>query len=111
MENTENKIHQVSYFLVLLRIGPNHENGSQYWEDHIQFIELMIEENIVLLGGDWESGFDDIEGAYLLHTSSRSEAEQWASRDPLVIHKIYIAHVIEWRLVGINERAVDSRLK
>lgn len=107
----ENEIQQVPYFLVLLRIGSNHENGPQYWADHIQFIELMIKENIVLLGGDWETGFDDIEGAYLLFTSSRSEAEEWASRDPLVANKIYTASIIEWKLVGINERAIDPRLK
>jgi uncharacterized protein YciI len=70
----------------------------------------MVEQNVVLLGGSFESAVDGAEAAYLLHTSSAAEAEQWAARDPLVRSAAYKPRVVAWHLVGITIPAIDPRL-
>lgn len=111
MQNKENEIIQIPYFLVLLRIGPKYTEGPHYWDEHVRFIELMIDKNVVLLGGDLKNSFDNIEAAYLLYTQTQAEAEEWAARDPLVINNIYTARVLEWSLVGINVSAVHPQVR
>jgi hypothetical protein len=100
-------IPTVSYFLVLLRTGPNQAGVEADWEGHVAFVDSLVQENLVLLGGDLVPPLGDAAGAYLLHTRDRSEAEACARRDPLVRHGRVIPEVIEWRLVGINPRAID----
>ncbi len=46
----------------------------------------MAADNIVLLGGEFDNAIDGATAAYLLHTSSRADAEAWAAKDPLVSH-------------------------
>jgi uncharacterized protein YciI len=100
----------VTYYLVLLIPGANHAAGEQHYAAHVEFIDEMAAANAVLLGGDFEAAIDGAEAAYLLHTASRSEAEAWAARDPLVRHAVYRPKIVAWRLVGIAQRAIDPAL-
>ena len=71
----------------------------------------LIELDVVLLGGDVGSQVSCAEAAYLLHTATRQEAEAWAQKDPLVIHRYFVPEVVEWHLVGVNLGAVDPVLR
>ena len=41
---------------------------------------------------------------------SLATAEEWAARDPLMARGACRARIVRWDLVGINPRAIDSRL-
>ena len=97
----------VPYFLVLLSPGENAAAAPNYYEAHVEHIDAMAAENIVLLGGEFDHAIDGATAAYLLHTVSRAEAEAWAAKDPLVSHGAYRARVITWHLVGITPGAID----
>jgi uncharacterized protein YciI len=97
----------VPYFLVLLSPGENAAAAPKYYEAHIEFVDAMAAANIVLLGGDFEDAIDGATGAYLLHASSRAEAEAWAAKDPLISHGAYRARIVTWHLVGITRGAID----
>lgn len=104
------QIQTVAYYLVLLRPAANHAEADAHFADHVSFIEDMDAANLVLLGGDFEGAVHGADAAYLLHTASRAEAEEWAARDPLIRSGAYSAHIVDWHLVGIAPRAVDPRL-
>ncbi|HEU4431707.1 MAG TPA: YciI family protein [Myxococcota bacterium] len=103
-------IPTVPYFLVLLLPDRNHAAASAYFAAHVEFIDAMTEQKAVLLGGSFESPVDGAEGAYLLHTATAAEAEQWAAQDPLVVNAVYKPRVVAWHLVGISAAAIDPRL-
>lgn len=100
----------VPYFLVLLMPDRNHAAASEHFGEHVAFIDTMTEKSVVLLGGSFESPVEGAEAAYLLHTSSAFEAEQWAARDPFVMNAVYKPRVVAWHLVGISVPAIDPRL-
>lgn len=102
-------IQTVPYHLVLLRPAKRLE-GDAHFAAHVSFIEEMSAANVVLLGGDFEDSIDGADGAYLLHTASPAEAEDWAARDPLISSGAYSARVVPWHLVGIAPAAIDPRL-
>jgi hypothetical protein len=104
-------IPTVIYFLVLLRAGPNRDSPEPPWGAHVAFIDTLTELDVVLLGGDLGSAVAGAEGAYLLHTATRQEAETWARKDPLVVDRYYVPEVVEWHLVGINLGAIDPDLR
>ena len=104
-------IPTVTYFLVLLHPGSNRGTAEPPWNEHVAFIETLIELDVVLLGGDVGSQVSCAEAAYLLHTATRQEAEAWAQKDPLVIHRYFVPEVVEWHLVGVNLGAVDPVLR
>jgi len=97
----------VPYFLVLLSPGENAAAAPSYFGAHVEHIDVMAAANIVLLGGEFDNAIDGASAAYLLHTSSRAEAEAWAAKDPLVSHGAYRARVVKWDLVGITPGAID----
>lgn len=103
-------IQSVAYYLVLLRPAANHAEVGAHFAAHVSFIEEMDTANVVLLGGDFEVAVDGADAAYLIHTSSRAEAEDWAGRDPLIRSGAYSAHIVAWHLVGIAPEAIDPRL-
>ncbi|MBZ2194936.1 YciI family protein [Occultella gossypii] len=103
-------IATVSYFLVLLRRAPDAAAAEPPWEEHIAFIDTMVSHGVVLLGGDLDPPVAGAEAAYLLHTSTRAEAQAWAGRDPLVRQGSYGPDVVEWRLVGIALNAIHPAL-
>lgn len=100
-------IPTVTYFLVLLHAGPDRDTAEPPWSAHVAFIDTMIELDVVLLGGDFGNPVAGAEAAYLLHTSTRQEAETWAHKDPLVLHRSYVPEIVEWHLVGVNLGAID----
>jgi len=100
-------IPTVPYFLILLQPGPNRAAEPEHRAAHIAFIETMEAANVVLLGGEFDSLLDGAQAAYLLRASSRSEAEEWAARDPLIVEKVFQARAVTWHLVGIAATAID----
>jgi uncharacterized protein YciI len=105
------EIPTVAYYLVLLRAAPDRDATEPPWSAHVAFVDTLIELDVVLLGGDLGSPVAGAEGAYLLHTSTRQEAEAWAHKDPLVVHRYFVPEVVEWHLVGVNLGAIDPVLK
>ena len=98
------------YYLVLLRPGARHDRAAELLDEHIAFVDSMIEAEVVLLGGDFGHPIGAAASAYLLHTASLAEAERWAALDPFVHGVAYEAAVVHWDLVGINLGAVDPAL-
>lgn len=105
------EIPTVTYYLVLLRKGPDQGATEPPWRAHVAFIDSLVQLDVVLLGGDFGSPVAGAEAAYLLHTPTRQEAEKWAHKDPLVLHRYYVPEVVEWHLVGVALGAVDPVLK
>jgi hypothetical protein len=66
---------------------------------------------VVLLGGDLASPVAGADAAYLLHTSTRQEAEACAHEDPLVRHRYYVPEIVEWHLVGVNLGAIHPDIR
>jgi uncharacterized protein YciI len=112
MSTTPNasEVPVVPYFLVLLVPGPNHAAAAEHFAAHVEFIDAMAAANVVLLGGAFKPTIAGAEGAYLLHTASMAEAEEWASKDPLVGNAVYTPRIVTWNLVGIARGAIDPAL-
>jgi uncharacterized protein YciI len=108
--SSETEIATVPYHLVLLIPDRDHARAADHFASHVTFVEEMEAAGVVLLGGDLDAPVEGAEGAYLLHTPTRAEAEAWAARDPLVQHRAYRAHVVTWHLVGISTAAIDPAL-
>lgn len=103
-------IQIVPYYFVMLHPAGKHVEADAHFAAHVSFIEEMTAANVVLLGGDFEAPVDGADGAYLLHTASRTEAEDWAAHDPLIRSGAYSARVVAWHLVGIAPGAINPRL-
>lgn len=101
-------IQTITYYLVLLRPSANHDEAGAHFAAHVSFIDELDTAHVVLLGGDFEVPVDGADAAYLLRTASRSEAEDWAARDPLVRSGAYSAYVVAWHLVGIAREAIED---
>lgn len=100
----------VPYFLVLLEASTNRKQEEKYRIQHMEFIDSMIEQNKVLLGGSLGTGLKEMEGAYLSNVRTYAQAEEWALKDPYFEHNVYRAHIIQWDLVGIDKNAIDPLL-
>jgi uncharacterized protein YciI len=100
----------VPYFLVLLELVGDAAAVDEHSADHVTFVDQMIAENVVLLGGGFDGGLDGAIGAYLLRTPSLAIAKEWAARDPLMARGACRARIVRWDLVGINPHAIDPRL-
>ena len=81
-------IPTVTYFLVLLHPAPDQVTADPPWSAHVAFIDSLVELDVILLGGDFGSSVAGAEAAYVLHTSTRQEAETWTHKDPLVLHRV-----------------------
>ena len=106
----EPEIPTIPYYLVLLTRSKRFAESEVPFAAHVEFIGEMTAASVVLLGGDLDPPIDGADGAYLLHTASRAEAESWAARDPLVSSGAYAARLIAWHLVAIAPSAIDPRL-
>jgi uncharacterized protein YciI len=96
------------YVLVFLRGGANIEAGELHAEAHTAFIDSLIRQNLVLLGGAFAEPVGDVHAAYLLRCSGAEEARAIAAQDPFVVHDALRPDCVEWALVGINPRAIDA---
>lgn len=97
-----------AYVLVILRSGENESEYGAFDVAHRAFIEDLIEDNRILLGGAFAAIAGDLEAAYVLRVDSTSEARAIANSDPFVANGVCRADCREWNLVGINPEAIDE---
>jgi uncharacterized protein YciI len=82
-------------------------SADELADDHERFIDELIAQHRVVLGGDWDPPVAGFEAAYLLGCSSLDEARAIAGSDPLVRGGSMRFEVVEWGLVGVDPDAVD----
>jgi uncharacterized protein YciI len=75
--------------------------------EHEDFIDGLIAQHRVVLGGDWKPPLAGFEAAYLLSCSSLDEAREIAESDPFVCGGTMRFEVVEWELVAVDPDAVD----
>jgi uncharacterized protein YciI len=95
------------YVLVTLLEGPNF---GEVDAGHEAFIDSLIAEHLVLLGGDLVDAEQGVRGAYVLRCDDLAAAEAIVATDPLVTSGVMRPLLAEWQLVGIDLGAVDERL-
>jgi uncharacterized protein YciI len=93
--------------LVLLAPGAGHAAGEELQADHERFIDGLIDQKRVVLGGDWLPPIAGFEASYLLSCASLDEAREIAASDPFVRAEAMRFEVVEWQLVGVDPDAVD----
>jgi uncharacterized protein YciI len=93
--------------LVLLSPGAKHESAEALSVEHERFIDSLIAERRVVLGGDWKPPVAGYEAAYLLSCATLDDACEIASSDPFVRGEALRFVVVEWELVGFDPDAVD----
>jgi hypothetical protein len=95
------------YVLVILRGGEEVGEEPLHSSEHERFIDSLIGDNAVLLGGPFATSVDDAGAAYVLRCRDVEEARAIAARDPLVIHGVVRPQFVEWELVGVNPAAIE----
>jgi uncharacterized protein YciI len=95
------------YVLVTLVEGPRF---GEVDADHEPFIDSLIAEHLVLLGGDLVDAEHALRGAYVLRCDDLAAAEAIVATDPLVTSGVMRPRLAEWQLVGIDLGAVDQHL-
>jgi uncharacterized protein YciI len=95
------------YVLVTLLEGPRF---GEVDADHEPFIDSLIAEHRVLLGGDFVDAGRGVQAAYVLRCDDLAAAEAIVATDPLVTSGEMRAELAEWQLVGIDLGAVDPDL-
>ena len=95
------------HVLVLLAPVANHAAGEQLQPDHERFIDGLIAQKRIVLGGDWKPPVAGFDAAYLLSCATLDEARQIAAKDPFVRGDAMRFEVVEWQLVGVDPDAVD----
>jgi uncharacterized protein YciI len=93
--------------LVLLTPSTGYASGEELQADHERFIDGLLAENRIVLGGDWKPPVAGFEAAYLLSCTTLDEARQIAASDPFVRGDAMRCEVVEWQLVGVDPDAVD----
>ena len=95
------------YVLVTLLEGPRF---GEVDVDHEPFIDSLVAEHLVLLGGELVDSEQGIRAAYVLRCDDLAAAEAIVATDPLVTSGEMRAQLAEWQLVGIDLRAGDDHL-
>jgi uncharacterized protein YciI len=95
------------YVLVTLLEGPRF---GEVEVDHEPFIDSLIAEHLVLLGGDVVASEQGVQAAYILRCHDLAAAEAIVATDPLVTSGVMSPQFAEWQLVGIDLEAVDDHL-
>jgi uncharacterized protein YciI len=96
------------YVLVILRSGGNAADDQLHAPAHERFIDSLIKQNIVLLGGAFAEAVNDASAAYVLRCSGIEEARAIVAEDPFVVHDVLRPECVEWELVGVNPDAIDA---
>jgi uncharacterized protein YciI len=91
----------------LVLLAAVHASGEELNGDHERFIDGLIAEKRIVLGGDWKPPVAGFEAAYLLSCATLDDARQIAASDPLVSGGAMRFEVVEWQLVGVDPDAVD----
>jgi uncharacterized protein YciI len=104
------EIPTTPYYLVLLESGDQYSQLNEYAMAHVDFIDKLITESKILIGGDLDVSNQDvgkrlgnIVGAYLLNVRSMAEAADIARNDPFIIHEVYTPLIIRWDLVDVED--------
>jgi uncharacterized protein YciI len=100
----------MGYFLVALVDGPNAAEEPKHADAHVEFIDSLIEQRLVFLGGDFSAPVGDVGAAYVLRCESIDDAQAIAADDPYSIHGVCEATTVEWNLVGIDPSLIDPKL-
>ena len=95
------------YVLVTLVEGPKFGDVDV---DHEPFIDSLITEHLVLLGGDLVDAEQGVRAAYVLRCDDLAAAEAIVATDPLVTSGVMRPWLAEWQLVAIDPQAVDEHL-
>jgi uncharacterized protein YciI len=95
------------YVLVILRGGGNAGDDQLHAPAHERFINSLIRQNLVLLGGAFAEAVDDAYAAYVLRCSGVEEAGRIVAADPFVIQDVVRPECVVWELVGVNPDAID----
>ena len=95
------------YVLVMLLEGPRF---GEVEVDHEPFIDSLIAEHLVLLGGDLVGAEQGVQAAYVLRCDDLAAAEAIVATDPFVTSGVMRPRLAEWQLVGIDLEAVDDQL-
>jgi hypothetical protein len=95
------------YVLVTLLEGPTF---GEVDVDHEPFIDSLVTNHLVLLGGDLVGAEQDVRAAYVLRCDDLAAAETIVATDPLVTSDVMRPRLAEWQLVGIDLGAVDEHL-
>ena len=98
------------YVLVMLRRGENDSDYRLYAAAHTDFIEGLIKQNRILLGGTFATSGGDVEAAYVLRARNVDEARIIAEADPFATAGVCRPECRRWELIGINPDAVDEAL-
>ena len=98
------------YVLVMLRRGENDSDYRLYAAAHTDFIEGLIKQNRILLGGAFATRAGDVEAAYVLRAGDVDEARTIAEADPFATAGVCRPECRRWELIGINPDAVDEAL-
>jgi uncharacterized protein YciI len=96
------------YVLVTLSAGPQFGAVDV---DHEPFIDSLVAEHFILLGGDLVESKEGIRAAYVLRCDDLAAAEAIVAADPLVTSGEMRPRLAEWQLVGIDLDAVDNHLR
>jgi hypothetical protein len=95
------------YVLVTLLEGPHF---GEIEVDHEPFIDSLVAEHLVLLGGDLADSEQGMRAAYVLRCDDLAAGESIVATDPLVTSGVMRPELAEWQLVGIDLAAVDDDL-
>jgi uncharacterized protein YciI len=96
------------YFLVVLTRTDSPSRGRP---DHEPFIDSLIDDHRVLLGGRLDASTPLAPmAAYVLRCESVGEAERLAATDPLVTSGAAVAVVSRWDLVALDLGAAEEGL-
>ena len=97
------------YFIVLFGPGGRNETDA-IGKAHEAYIDQLIKQNLILLGGPWQSPVGGFSAAYVLRCISLEHARSIAASDPIFAEQVHEATIVEWCLVGINADAIDAGL-
>lgn len=85
-------------YAVFLDRGPNYEALSDHEDEHVDYIETLIADRRILMGGPFDDGSSAM---YVMLAVTRETASELAESDPYVRSGVYRATVRRWRLVGV----------
>src|SRR5215213_2346569 len=100
-----------STFIVMSAAGSNrdHANGTRdqpYWDDHAAFIDNLVEEGFIMLGGP----LPDEGGAVLVvHAGSEAEVRDRLGCDPWYAHEILTLESVRRWDIFIDRRVASGQ--
>jgi uncharacterized protein YciI len=101
------EIQTTPYFLVLLEKSEQYSSLDDFTENHIAYIDALIEKDKIFIGGDLIADskksrliFTNIESAYLLNVRTLEEATQIAQKEPFSKNNVYKPIIIQWNLIN-----------